>query len=387
MSSHRRRTVTRRTWITGVLGSAPLVASDARPVMQVDVPFPTKDKPQSKLWFAQGTWWAWLPVKDGSSVWRRTPLGWQRQTHLDDALRAHPGQADVWADAHLVRAVLVGERGLASVALRWDERSGRYAIDAEPTRLDAPSAPVETATIARDSRGRFWIAYTAQRRVWVHSMTGGSWGRPVSVSPEEADNDDICAVTELPDGVGVLWSDQRHDAVYFRRHPGGGDAGSWDGVEVVAQGGRTADDHINTALGADGTLYVVMKNSVDQVGRPQLVLRVRSPQGRWSSHEYATKTERGEPSRPIVLAGGTPERLTLIHTVYGRRPDGSRHDVITAQSTTTPRLRLDTAARTIVEIDGQVNDATGPKSRLPASAEWIVLCSDKDGRVYEAGVG
>ena len=91
------------------------------PVFHVNVANPTKDKPQSKIWFAQGTWWAWLPVRGGSSIWRRTDRGWQRQMELDPALEGLPGQADVWADEDTVRAVLVEPERLAVVAFRWDK--------------------------------------------------------------------------------------------------------------------------------------------------------------------------------------------------------------------------------------------------------------------------
>ena len=31
--------------------------AEVRPAFTVDVPSPTMDKPQSKLWFAHGAWW------------------------------------------------------------------------------------------------------------------------------------------------------------------------------------------------------------------------------------------------------------------------------------------------------------------------------------------
>jgi hypothetical protein len=92
---------------------------NSRPAFQVSVAHPTKDKPQSKLWFAHGSWWAWLPTRDGSSVWRRTEKGWLRQSSLDRALFGLPGQADVWAGQDAVRAVLVGEKRLVVAGLKW----------------------------------------------------------------------------------------------------------------------------------------------------------------------------------------------------------------------------------------------------------------------------
>src|SRR5262249_9782592 len=56
------------------------------PTFRVSAKNPTADKPQSKLWFAHGSWWAWLPDQQGSGVWRRREDGWQRQASLDAAL-------------------------------------------------------------------------------------------------------------------------------------------------------------------------------------------------------------------------------------------------------------------------------------------------------------
>jgi len=50
-----------------------------QPAFQLDVPNPTADKPQSKLWFARNSWWAWLLCQSGSIIWQRTPNGWQRK--------------------------------------------------------------------------------------------------------------------------------------------------------------------------------------------------------------------------------------------------------------------------------------------------------------------
>jgi hypothetical protein len=173
-------------------------------VLEVDVPAPTKDKPQSKLWFAQGNWWAWLPVSGGSGIWRRTPSGWQRQAALDAALRGLPGQADVWAGATSVRAVLVEPKRLAVATLRWDTQDSRYRLDGEPHVFD-PGAETETATIARDGTGRWWIAYNALRRMWVRaSLSGRDWSGPIEVTRRSASADDICAIVALPGETGVL---------------------------------------------------------------------------------------------------------------------------------------------------------------------------------------
>ena len=362
-----------------------------RPVFRVDVPYPTKDKPQSKLWFARGSWWAWLPVRGGSSVWRRTDQGWQRQAHLDEALRGLPGQADVWADEDTATAVLVEPDRLAVAGLRWDSGAQRYEADKSPATFRTPplkskEGGIETATIARDGRGRWWIAYNFRRDMFVRHSIGnaaGEWSEPIMVNKSKASDDDICAIVALPDSVGVLWSDQEQDAVYFRRHDDRAAPGSWRAIETAEKGGKTADDHIHTAVSRDGRLYAATKNSLDSVGKPQQVLRVRDRRGKWTNYPYAMRTAERQPSRPIVLLGGNPEEIFLIHTLYHMDRAVPRVDVIAWQTSTLSRLDVTPAARILLDTGGRLNDVTGSKRHLPPGQVWIVLASDQAGNVYE----
>lgn len=151
---------------------------------------------------------------------------------------------------------------------------------------------------------------------------------------------------------------------------------------AVQQGGKNADDHLNGALAEDGTLYVATKNSVDMVGAPQHVLRVRHPDGRWENNSYATLHERESPTRPIALLGGTPQRLFLLHTIHSRLPDGGRDSYIVSIETDPHRLDLTVEKRALSAVK-PINNVTGPKRAYPADAPWIFLASDGEGNVYE----
>lgn len=342
-----------------------LLALLLAPAFRVDVPSPTADKPQSKIWFAQGGWWAWLPVQGGSSIWRRGDDGvWIRQTMLDEALRGTPGRADVWAEERRACAVLVDERRLAFACLEW--RGDGYSLARRPVEIQMEGR-LETATLARDGRGEWWIAYGLGRQMWVRTSRDG-WRRAVQVSATAATEDDICAIVAVGGGVGVIWSDQAADTVWFRWRRDG--APQWGPIEAIDQGGKTADDHIRASVSADGRLLVAMKNSVDRVGVPQLVLRERSPAGKWSSRPYAPRTSDGEPTRPAVLLGGVPERTFLLHSRYTK--------------TGSELVRWEEGREVVLLPVRGLNDITGPKARLPAGHPWIVLASDRDGNLYEA---
>lgn len=380
-------------------GSAATFAAEHavdRPVFTVDVSNPTSDKPQSKLWFAHDAWWAWMPNRQGSSVWRRTASGWQRAQMLDAALRQVPGRADVWLEDNMVRAVLVARRQLTVATLRFDETSGCYALSGEPARFELESERadevIETATIAHDSRGVWWIAYPWRKQMWIRATQTAEgkevWSEPHAVS-DLTDRDDLCALVRLPGAVGLAWSNQTNETMNFRLHKDGARITDWEQTEVIDRGDRTADDHISAKATADGTLLLATKNSVDRVGEPQLVLRIRQPSGVWQNLPYACRTKSGEPSRPLVLLGGTPENLLLLHTWYRRTAGTARKEdrnTIECHSLALKDISialLDAPSHTLIDPGTAINNVTGCKQVLPEQADWIVLASDARGNVYE----
>ena len=346
-------------------------------------------------WFAQDTWWAWLPTREGSSIWRRTSDGWQRQTQLDGPLQGLPGRADVWNDGDTVRAVLVDDHRLAVATLVAQQGETRYAMSERPVVLELMDkergAAIETATIARDGQRRWWIAYPWNRRMWVRSAFDGPkarWSEPLAVSGETSD-DDLCAVVTMSGQIALVWSDQAGDAMCFRAHRDDAESNDWGTIETIDHGHRTADDHINAIVDAGGTLYLATKNSVDRVGHTQLVLRVRTPNGQWQNLPYAIRTECEEPSRPIALLSHDPDRLWLLHTLYGRGDRRRPANRIVVQSVSTDAVSatsLQGPARLLIGPIAALNNVTGCKSPLPIGQPWIMLASDESGRVYEGRI-
>ncbi|MBL8215955.1 MAG: hypothetical protein JNK87_34855 [Bryobacterales bacterium] len=358
----------------GLLAAAFQGAVSARPVLETGVAAATKDKPQSKLWYARGHWYGWLPERGGSAVWRRESAGrWVRQGGLD--LAGLPGQADVLkVDEDRVAAVLVEPGRWSVVRLRW--RGDGYRVDGEPSTFAVDPA-LETATLARDARGRLWVAYNSGSRMWVR--VGVS--EPVEVTDRPAGADDICAITVMPGGIGVIWSDQANDRVCFRTRRDGAAVEEWGSIEVVQSGGRNADDHLNIAAAGDGQLWVATKNSVDEQGAPQQVLRVRSAAGAWRNLPYAVLEKHRSPTRPIVQLSADGRRVCLLHT---EAREG--RSVIVMRWFGVDRLDV-SGADWPVRIDAgsgvAVNNVTGCKGRLPVGVGGVVLASDNQGRVYE----
>lgn len=366
--------------LAGLVGQA----ASSPPVLQVDYPFPTADKPQSKIWYADGSWWALLPRQAGPSLWQRTATGWKEQTEVHAALLGIPARADVWTDADGATAVSVADRLMKVFRLHPAASPGRTRVEILATLPAPASDSIETATIARDATGHWWVAATVQAKVYAwHSADALAWDQP-EVLGRGLDPDDICTVTPIPGGVAVIWSNQKKDEVMMRRHRDARAPVDWDAAEAIARGHKTADDHLHTALAADGTLWVATKNSVDEAGQPQFVLRVRSPEGHWRNFPYARLLKDEEVSRPIVALDPTGRYLLAGHSVS----DAPFHSRIVFGRVDIAHPAIVPGLRAVIEPDPvlrtRVNDPTGPKRPFPADAAWLVLASDAEGRVYEA---
>ena len=150
---------------------------ETQPVLQVDYPFPTADKPQSKTWFGHDCWWAVLPRLVGPSLWQRTDAGWVEHTEVQAALTGLPGRADVWWDGESATAVSAADRIIRVFRLRPVEAEARSWRAEVLATLPAPADDaIETVTLARDAGGEWWIATVVQEKVyaWSSMVPAGS---------------------------------------------------------------------------------------------------------------------------------------------------------------------------------------------------------------------
>lgn len=368
-------------------------AHSTQPVIRVDVPSPTADKPQSKLCYTEGSWWALLPKSTGPSLSQRSAAGWTEHPEIAAQLKGVPGRADVWGEKGKITAVGVDPEFLT--VFRIEKKGTPEKVKWKTSilaTLRPPSSdyPIETATIAKAQNGSWWVAAVADEKVyvWNNLAKAKRWSSPYLLA-EGLDKDDICVITELPDGVGVIWSNQIQETVNIRIHKTGSPVNEWNEATTIEAGNATADDHLNTALAPDGTLWVATKNSLDEVGKPQLVLRVRSPKGEWRNYPYAVLAPPDLPSRPIVVATEDPEIVLTGHTIYhNKQPNLGKivfGQIDTTQTEIVKNEKVVIAPYTAGwDENNRINDVTGPKKPYPLGVPWIILASDREGQVYEA---
>ena len=289
---------------------------------------PTAEKPQSKLWYNDGRWWADLfnPAVGAHHIYT---LNWATQRWIDTgvALDTRPRtQADIlWDGAHLY---VVSGGGLVSTGIELDARLYRYSYAARAYHLD-PGFPVKVRTggaesivIAKDTAGTLWVTYVQNKQVYVNrSLTSEmQWGAPFVLPATGANTsvtaDDIAALVASNGMVGVVWSNQSDGTFYYAIHADGASATKWS-AGVAARGTNFADDHISLkALQADpaGNLFAVVKTSLNTPNEPNIVVLVgrRQSGGRLSWKRVSVSNGAQGQTRPILLLDTTNRHMYVI---------------------------------------------------------------------------
>ncbi|HEX4930853.1 MAG TPA: DNRLRE domain-containing protein [Gaiellaceae bacterium] len=362
---------------------------------------PTGEKPESKLWFNDGGWWAdmWDPVAKRHFVNRldlATQTWSKTATMLDDRAST---KADVLWDASQLKLYVASHTfstnaSAATGASRLYRYS--YALGTQTYALD-PGFPVviadfkvEALTIAKGTNGVLWATWVQGGRTWVRRSLGSDllWGAPFVLSPAgtEPSSDDISAVIAFGgDKIAVMWSDQAGaDAFHMSVHVDGHADTDW-AYELV-DGTRPSDDHINLKTDAAGRIYAAVKRTSGAKDR-LIDLLVRQADGTWSSNPVGASAD--DHTRPIVIldegndavfvfaSGPEPERVAATGTASLWRK-GSFADSIV----------FPLGLGTLVLNDSDVYDMNNPtssKQNVSAATGMVVLAgNDKADRYWHA---
>src|SRR4051794_10070744 len=186
--------------------SAPAATAAAGDIGIVDQSFtgvtnpPTADKPQSKLWFNDGLWWANMWTSSGWHIHRldRSTNSWvdtgtpvdSRAQSLSDALwdgsKLYIGSQYVTVtDDTTVRTSVAQPARLYRYS--YSSATKTYSLDTGfPSQISNNSS--ESLTIDKDTTGRLWATWTKvsgsssagyTSAVYVNSsLDGSSWGTP-----------------------------------------------------------------------------------------------------------------------------------------------------------------------------------------------------------------
>lgn len=351
---------------------------------------PTGEKPQSKLWFNDGLWWGSLKDKASGQfhIWR---FNWAKQawtntgTLIDDRSASH---ADcLWDGTHLYVATAGTDSSNNADSARilrysYNSASKTYSLDSG-FPVTVSTGGMEAVVLDKDSTGKLWITFTQYSQVLINNSTGNdlSWGTPY-VLPDSGVNvtaDDISAVIAFNGQIGVMWSNQVDDAMYFAAHRDSDPPSVWQPSQIALQGSKSADDHINLkSLQADpsGKVFAVTKTSFDELPTPSpnspiIYVLVLNLSGNWQSHPFGTVANGF--TRPILMIDQEHRRLYVFATapvaggiIYYKQC--SLDNISFPAGLGTPFIESST--------DSYINNATSTKQNLSSATGLLVEASD-----------
>jgi hypothetical protein len=398
--------------LTGLLALQTVVASEVRadsaPQMYQDQTFaagtsPTEDKPQSKLWFNDGIWWALMRTNtngaDGNpdvTIHRlQANHTWLNTGTVVDGRAASTGDA-LWTGSKLYVASRVTSGNINAARLSYNATTDKYTMESGFPK-SVTSGSIESVTITQDSLGRLWVTFTKPHptdstldQVWVaHSTTSDTtWTAPflVPVSDNVIKADDISSMVAFSGKVGVMWSDQQTQVMRFAVHPdSAADNTGWT-METALSGTRSADDHINLkSLLPDpsGRIYAAIKTSrgdatSDLPTDPSIRVLSRSSTGTWTASTAATVSEGL--TRPQLALDATFNRLYVVMSTESGGRVYVRRSPLGATMSFTPRA-------TLLSFSGAlINNATTAKAPITSATGLVVLASDEKNtrRYYHA---
>ncbi len=360
---------------------------------------PTAHKDQSKLWFAQGAWWAVMtaPGRPTLTIHRLDEASQQwidTKTLIDERENASPDV--LWDGRYLVVASAVNHSGPSAAAriarYEYVEAEGRYALDADfPVRISERG--VEGIVLARDSRGILWASYTQDGQVFVNHSTVNDavWAGPQALPWPEALAlpDDIASVVAYGgDRVAVLWTNQRIGSVMFVSRSDEAPPEEWGEPEVALRGDNLADDHLNAKVATDGTIYVAIKTSQDEPAVPNreaplTVLLERTPDGEWLRHQYGRVSDRH--TRPIVVLD---EAAGIVY-MFAVSPGGGGTVYVKWSRIDQIEFPAGRGQPVLAAAEGQLfADPTATKDPVDATRGFVVLAFDQvSGRYVHAFIG
>jgi PKD repeat protein len=409
VTSARRRFTVLLVALAAALVSVPAVtatparAADATPQMYTGPAFPatgatspTEDKPQSKLWYNDGAWWALMrSATQGVTIHRlQADHTWLNTGTVVDSRAASTGDA-LWDGSKLYVASRVASGNVLAARFSYNASTDRYSKDFSK---NLTSGSIESVTIAKDSLNRLWVTFTkpdtsntSLDRVYVaHSTTSDTtWTAPflVPVSDNTIKGDDISAVVAFSGKIGVLYSDQQSQKVHFAVHPdGSADNAGWT-LETALSGTRYADDHLNvkSLLEDDqGRVYAAIKTSrgdasSDAPSDPSVAVLSRSSTGTWTPTTAAVVSEGL--TRPQLALDKTNKQLYVVMTTEGGGKVYYRHAPFgTSMAWTGSKAVMMSASGALI------NNATTAKDAVTSQTGLVVLAADEKNtrRYYHA---
>lgn len=352
-----------RRQVMGIAATPPDDRIDAGFDMFATSAASTGEKPQSKIWYHDGAYWAVLKGPDGLAIYEKQGSTWVRGTFANAVLTSG-GNADVkWSGTNLYVLVYastsrVYEYTYNSGARSWVLTSGF------PVTVPNPSGS-ETMVLESDSAGRLWTAVEGGGNINVYYSTSAdrkTWTSTPVVLQTGVGTDDICSIVAFGGNkVGVFWSDQNRDQFGFRIHADGDAPTTWAAMELVDSGSGHADDHINLAYDSTGRVFAISKDDLDQMR-----VHRRNTNGSWTT---VTNVVGADGTRGVIMVSESDSKLYILYTRWGVSPERIEYrvgDINTMSFGGTVQF---------ITASGDMNNVTDMKQILPPGSLCAIASS------------
>jgi hypothetical protein len=366
---------------------------------------PTTSKPESKLWWNDGFWWASM-FDAGTGDYHIFRLNLKTQAWRDTGvpldLRAST-RADVLSVG--TKLFVASHKYVASVtsqdltpnpadAMRlyrfsYNTATNTYAQDGV-TDIDPQRS--ETLVIDRDSTGAIWATWVQEssgtHQVYVKKTDGdcvsGAFANCTLTGPtvalDDVAADDISSLVRFGGNkIGVMWSDSAAGEIHFRFHQDADAIGTWSSTEVVVGSStnpKLTDDHINLKADSAGRIYAVTKTKFLSRSKPGTMLHRRSAAGTWSS--FTVSVASLNHSRPIVVLDESHNAIRVFEApteggaVYMKK---SRLNSISFRTSSA-------GTPVILDTGGKVANPTSTKQNVTNATRLIVLAVNQATKRY-----
>jgi len=390
----------------------------------------TSDPEQSKLWYNDGAWWGGLFVSSGRgsggshfNIFRFNSAThtWVDTTRQVDS-RDH-SHADYLWDAAAKKLYVASSKSICDTVFDGAQpcndqvRVYRYSYNAASTTLagkytlDAGFPKVlagagftgpnytgggsNAITIAKDSVGGVWVAYTRddprtagdaacaappcpnfRSNVWLSHSTDGTTfpaaTRFATVPDGQLNQDNTASVVAFGNKIGLYWTDKHASgasAAYFSVHNDGDPDGSWASAETVTSGTNAIEDQANVKADSTGKVYVVAKTGVAD----QIRLFDRATDGTWTSHNVST-SGNGNTRAQVVI----DEQLGLAYVFSSS--GGTTNGTIYVKAAPLSTLTFPTGRGSVFiqsANDPSIDDVSLTKQTVNSTTGIIAEASDR----------
>src|SRR4028118_861370 len=294
---------------------------------------PTGEKPQSKLWFNDGLWWASL-FNRATEEYHIYRYDWSAHTWNDTGTlidERNSSKADtLWDGAHLY-VVSAGttktntSHGARVLRYSYDSATKKYTLDQGfPVTITSVGAG-DGVVLDKDTSGKLWVTYEQNNQIYVNRTLNDdrTWGTPfvLPVNGANVTSDDTSAVVAFDGQIGVMWSNQIDDAMYFATHTDGDPDNAWQGSRAAIQGPKNAAGHISLrslqAADSSGRVFAAVKTSLNDVPNPNPnaplnLLLVRDRDGNWTNHVFGRVGD--DHTRPTLMLDEEHRDLYMFAT-------------------------------------------------------------------------